>query len=124
MDPRLHEYLLKHYIIDARPGGIIELTPSVVRLRGFGGEIIQEVTRNCPYIINGKSVWDLTFEEFLEWESLHRVEGEGGLDQGEGGDGGHGDILGGEGRVEGGEPDLVSIVRLLDVLDGRVGVPV
>lgn len=80
MDPRLHEYLLKHYIIDARPGGIIELTPSVVRLRGFGGEIIQEVTRNCPYIINGKSVWDLTFEEFLEWESLHRVEGEGGLD--------------------------------------------
>ena len=69
----------------------------------------------------------LSFQAGL-WEDrpvlFHGVEGEGGFDQGEGGDGGHGDVLGGKGGVEGGEADLVGIVRLLDVLDGRVGVPI
>lgn len=120
-DKRLRDYLFENeYIIDCTEGWI----------GGFPRKL-------CPFLINGKSPTGdiiiggeiryegMSLEEFIEWErSLHRMEGEGSLDQGEGRDGGHGDILGGEGRIERGEPDLVSLVRLLDVLNGRVGVPV
>ena len=52
------------------------------------------------------------------------MEGEGGFDQGEGCDGGHGDVLRSEGGIEGDQPEVVSLVRLLDVLNGGVGVPI
>lgn len=42
--------------------------------------------------------------------SLHRVEGDGGLDQGEGGDGLHRDVLGGKGGIEAGEADHSGLI--------------
>ena len=52
------------------------------------------------------------------------MEGEGGFDQGEGGDGGHRDVHRGEGGIEAGQADTVRTIRLPDVLDSRVGVTV
>ena len=82
-DARLKDYLFNSgYLTDCTRGVIGYIPP----------------TKHCPLIIQGKCVIGdlyaagkliaegLTLEEFIAWESFHRVEGEGGFDEGEGGD--------------------------------------
>lgn len=72
-DSRLYNYLFEQdYIRSYIKGGIASE---------------DDHPKGVPLVINGRLVFDMTLEEFKEWESLHGVEGDGGLDEGEGGDG-------------------------------------
>ncbi len=72
-DSRLYHYLFEQdYIRDYTKGGI-----------AFG----DDHPKGVPIVINGRLLTDMTLEEFKEWESLHGVEGDGCLDEGEGCDG-------------------------------------